>query len=217
MASRVHAPVVVAIAGGSGSGKSYLAQRLMERLGQDRCVLLEQDAYYADLSALPLAERARRNFDHPDAVDFDLLVRHLAELVHGKSIAKPVYDFVLHTRRAEQVTVAPAEVVIVEGILVLHDPRLRALCDLRVFVEAPVEVRLQRRLARDTTERGRTPESVHRQFAESVLPMHEAFVEPSRHFANLVLNGCGDEQGLAALERRIREELDKRQTTANQE
>ncbi|MDZ7270985.1 MAG: uridine kinase [candidate division KSB1 bacterium] len=217
MTARTQRPVVVAIAGGSGSGKSYLAQRLMERLGRQRCVLIEQDSYYADLSALPLAERARRNFDHPDALDFDLLVQHLRQLINGRSIAKPVYDFAQHTRRPETVMVAPAEVIIVEGILVLHDARVRRLCDLCVFVDAPVEVRLQRRLARDVAERGRTAESVHRQFTESVLPMHNEFVEPSRHFADMVLSGCGDEQGLSALEQRIREELGRTQPSASKE
>lgn len=217
MTARAQGPVVVAIGGGSGSGKSYLAQRLIERLGKKRCVLIEQDSYYRDLSALPLVERAQRNFDHPDALDFDLLIRHLVDLINGRSIAKPVYDFVQHTRRPETVIVRPAEVVIVEGILVLHDARLRALCDFCVFVDAPLEVRLQRRLARDTAERGRTAESVQAQFAQSVLPMHRAFVEPSRVFADVVLNGCGDEEGFAALERLIRDELSKRQFAVTEE
>jgi len=218
MQGRAHRPVVVGIGGGSGAGKGYLVARLLEILGKERCALLEQDWYYADLSSVPLAERARRNFDHPDAIDFDLLIRQLHALMRGETIRRPVYDFAQHTRRPETVPVAPAEVVVVEGILVLHDPRLRALCDIRVFVEAPEEVRLQRRLARDTTERGRTRASVLRQFAESVRPMHQLFVEPSRQFAHIVINGRGeDRDGLKALVEAIEREIESKRALATKE
>ncbi|MCR4440500.1 MAG: uridine kinase [bacterium] len=218
MTGPVHRPVVVGIAGGSGSGKGYLVRRLMERLGKERCVRVEQDWYYADLSTMPVAERAQRNFDHPEAIDFALLVRHLPELIRGNTIQRPVYDFALHTRRPETVSLSPAEVILVEGILVLHDSRLRALCDIRVFVEAPEEVRFQRRLARDIATRGRTEESVRVQFAQSVRPMHQAYVEPSRQFADLVIDGCGEDlDGFQALVRRIEQELASRRALVKQE
>lgn len=218
MMGPVHRPVVVGIAGGSGAGKGYLVRRLMERLGRERCVRVAQDWYYADLSAMPLAERARRNFDHPEAIDFALLARHLQELIRGNTVQRPVYDFALHTRCQETVPLSPAEVILVEGILVLHEARVRALCDIRVFVEAPDEVRFRRRLIRDVAQRGRTEESVRAQFARSVRPMHQAYVEPSRQFADLVIDGSGEELGgIEALVRRIEEELASRKALANQE
>ncbi len=218
MKHRAHRAVVVGIGGGSGSGKGHLARQLRQALGGERCVVLEQDWYYADLSAVPFAERARRNFDHPSAIDFDLLVGQLTELAQGKTIHRPVYDFAHHTRSPHTVPVTPAEIILVEGILVLHDPRLQALCDLRVFVDAPEEVRLQRRLARDTAVRGRTPESVVQQFAETVRPMHQLFVEPSRQFADVVINGSGEGgQEVRELVRRIQHELQRKRAIERKE
>lgn len=217
MKHRTHR-VVVAIGGGSGSGKGHLARQLQQALGRERCVVLEQDWYYADLSAMPITERARRNFDHPSAIDFDLLIRQLTELVQGKTIRRPVYDFTQHTRNSHTVPVPPADIILVEGILVLYDPRLRALCDLRVFVDAPEEVRLQRRLARDTAVRGRTTESVLQQFAETVRAMHQRFVEPSRQHADVVINGASEGgQEVRELVRRIQRELQRKRAIARKE
>ena len=182
---------MVGVVGGSGAGKTTLVRGLVDRLGSDASVLWF-DEYYHDLVHLDPAERAVVNFDHPDSLDVDLLVAHMAALLAGRPAEVPVYDFSTHTRTGRTRLVQPGPVVVVDGILVLAFPAIRERLDVSVFVEAPAEVRLTRRLDRDVRERGRTPESVRAQFAATVAPMHEAFVSPCRAFADLVLDGQGD-------------------------
>ena len=182
---------MVGVVGGSGAGKTTLVRGLVDRLGSDASVLWF-DEYYHDLVHLDPAERAVVNFDHPDSLDVDLLVAHLTTLLAGRPAEVPVYDFSTHTRTGGTRRVEPGPVVVVDGILVLAFPAIRERLDVSVFVEAPAEVRLTRRLDRDVRERGRTPESVRAQFAATVTPMHEAFVSPCRTFADLVLDGQGD-------------------------
>jgi uridine kinase len=180
-------PVIIGIAGGSGSGKTLVARTLIERLGSDRVVVIEQDAYYKDLSHLPLEERARQNFDHPDAFDEDLLVQHLQGLIAGKSIDRPIYDFTQHTRKKETVRIGGHDIIILEGILILQSERLRRLMDIKVYVDTDPDVRLIRRLRRDLAERGRTLESILEQYEKSVRPMHLQFVEPSKRYADIII------------------------------
>ena len=182
---------VVGVVGGSGAGKTTLVRGLVDRLGSDASVLWF-DEYYHDLVHLSPADRAVVNFDHPDSLDVDLLVAHLGDLLAGRSAEVPVYDFSTHTRSGRTRRVEPGPVVVVDGILVLAFPAIRRCLDVSVFVDAPAEVRLSRRLDRDVRERGRTPESVRAQFAATVAPMHEAFVSPCSEFADLVLDGQGD-------------------------
>lgn len=183
-----NAPRIVGIAGGSGSGKTTVTAALMERLG-DSATLLQQDWYYRDQAALSPEERAALNYDHPDAQETGLLVEHLRALREGNTVAVPQYDFATHTRRADTVHVAPCPWIVVEGINALAHEELRARCDLTVFVDAPADIRFIRRLQRDVAERGRTAESVITQYLNQVRPMHESFVEPCKHVADLVLSG----------------------------
>jgi len=185
-------PYILGIAGGTGSGKTTLAQAILQHLGSDRAALIPHDAYYRDLSHLSPEDRARCNFDHPDALETSLLVRHLDALKRGASVDVPVYDFNTHTRTPQTVCLEPRSVVLVEGILILDDADLCRRLDLGVFVDAAPDVRLIRRLTRDVRTRGRTPESVFQQYLDTVRPMHETFVEPSRKRANLIVPGEGD-------------------------
>ena len=180
-------PVCVALAGGSGAGKSALAAVLAVALGPERVLRLAQDAYYRDHHGLPFDELAARNFDHPEALETELLVAHLRELRAGRAVEVPVYDFAHHRRSPATWRAEPRALVVVDGILALADPALRACFDLRVFVDAPEPLRLERRLARDVTERGRSADSVRAQFEATVRPMHDAFVEPSRVHADWVV------------------------------
>jgi len=175
--------------GGTGSGKTTVAERLAEALGPSQVVLLAQDSYYRDTSHLPFEDRARQNFDHPDAVDFDLLIHHLATLRNRQPIQQPSYDFSAHVRRVETRHVEPKAVVIVEGILIFQSPRLRDFFDLKIFVDTDADVRFIRRLRRDIRARGRTFESVVQQYLGTVRPMHQEFVEPGRRYADIVVPG----------------------------
>ncbi len=179
--------LIIGICGGTGSGKTTVARKILETVGADRVVYLQQDAYYKDLSHLPLEERHRVNFDHPDAIDTDLLIQHIEELRAGRAIEQPVYDFTTHTRRPETRHIEPRPIILVEGILVFENPRLRALMDLKIFVDTADDLRFIRRLLRDISERGRTVESVIRQYLETVRPMHLEFVEPSKRYADIII------------------------------
>ena len=181
--------MVIGIAGGSGAGKTELAWNFFRDLGSDRAVVVELDWYYRDLSMLDPAEREKRNFDHPDALDFGLLHDHIDALRAGQSIEAPQYDYRTHTRLPETRHVEPRPVIILEGILLLAGPEIRPLLDIKVFVDAEVEIRFNRRARRDLEKRGRSWESIVHQFQNTVEPMHAAFVEPSRRFADLVLSG----------------------------
>ena len=182
---------MIGVVGGSGAGKTTLVWGLADRLGADVSVLWF-DEYYHDLVHLTPDERALVNYDHPDSLDVDLLVSHLDGLLAGRPAEVPVYDFTTHTRTGTTRRVDPRPVIVVDGILVLAFPVIRERLDVSVFVEAPAEVRLARRLNRDVRERGRTPESVRTQFAATVAPMHDAFVSPCRDLADLTLDGQGD-------------------------
>lgn len=180
-------PLIIGLGGGSGSGKTTVAHTIMERVGGDRIAFVQHDAYYRDQSDMPLAERLLVNYDHPDALETELLVRHLSELRAGRAIQLPVYDFAQFTRTGQTTRLEPRPVILVEGILIYVDPALRALFDIKIYVDAPADLRFIRRLQRDLTERQRTPESVIRQYLETVRPMHIEFVEPTKRFADLIL------------------------------
>ena len=199
---------VLGVAGGTGSGKTTVARALFDRLPSGSAVLLEQDGYYRDRSGMPPAERLTVNFDHPDAIETELLEAHLGELRAGRAVDVPQYDFREHVRRRETRRVEPASVVVVEGILVLADPRLRALMDLKLFVDTDADVRLMRRMRRDMEERGRTFAQVREQYTSTVRPMHIAFVEPSKRFADLIIpEGGRNEPALDAILGRLRHAL----------
>ncbi len=180
-------PFTVAIAGGSGSGKTSLCRTLMTTLGADRCAVLDHDSYYRDLSHLPPAVRAEANFDHPESLESDLMARHVASLRAGTAVERPIYDFATHTRTVRTTRIEPRPIILCEGILLLAVHELSAAFDLRIFLDTPADVRALRRVRRDIVERGRTVESVVHQYLESVRPMHERFVEPARATADLVL------------------------------
>ena len=179
--------VVIGIAGGSGSGKTTVQRRVMERFGTRRIALLDHDAYYHDLAHLAPEQRARFNFDHPDALETDLLVDHLDRLLAGQAIEKPTYSFETHRRLAETETVEPRPVILVDGILVLAEPALRVRMDVKLYVDAAPDVRLMRRIERDLHERGRSVESVLDQYRRTVRPMHLEFVEPSKRHADVII------------------------------
>jgi uridine kinase len=185
-------PVLIGIAGGTGSGKTTVAQKIVEQLPPGRALLIEQDAYYKDRSHLSPAERQRLNFDEPDAIENDRLAADLRQLRAGHPIACPIYDFATHTRRPEVRTVAPHPVVIVEGILLFAVAAVRDLFDLRLFVDTPDDVRLFRRIRRDLLERGRDLASIEAQYLGTVRVMHDLHVAPTRQFAHLIIPEGGD-------------------------
>jgi uridine kinase len=187
-------PLVVGIAGGTASGKTTVARKILEALAGYRVAFIDQDAYYKEMADLSPEERREVNFDHPDAFDTDLMVRHLSELKAGKAIDKPVYDFVAYARRPETKTISPADVVIVEGILVLHLQPVRELCEMKIFVDAEDDVRIIRRLVRDIKDRGRDFDRVVEQYFRSVRPMHMGFVEPSKRHADIIVPQGGDNE-----------------------
>lgn len=201
-------PLVIAVAGGSGSGKTTVARAIDEAVHRES-VLIEQDAYYKDLAHLSLEERKQVNFDHPDAFDTELLVAQLRLLLSGQPIDRPTYDYPGHTRAAATVHVVPKDVILVDGILLLADARLRPLFDIKVFVDVADDVRFIRRLQRDVVERGRTMDSVIAQYLTTVRPMHLEFVEPSKRYADIILpegglNRIGVEMIVARVEREVR-------------
>lgn len=180
-------PLVVGIAGGSGSGKSTVARRVARGLGSASVAFLDMDAYYRNYAHLPMEKRRRVNWDHPDAVDWELLLDQLRCLIAGQSIEKPTYDFVTHTRTAQTSRVNPADVVVLDGILLFVDPRVRELCDVKVFVDADPDIRLIRRIRRDMARRGRPLEEILDQYLTTVQPMHLEFVEPSKRYADVIV------------------------------
>ncbi|MCX5885196.1 MAG: uridine kinase [Proteobacteria bacterium] len=187
-------PYIIGLCGGSGSGKTTIAQRIRDQLGEKEVLIFDHDPYYRDLSHLRDEEREKVNFDCPEALDLDFFIYHLRELKSGRSIKKPVYDFVHHIRKEEVVEVFPKNVILVEGILVFVDQRLRDLMDLKVFIEVDADIRLIRRLTRDLFERGRSFEGVISQYLTNVYPMYKKFVEPLREYAELILNNNEEDE-----------------------
>jgi uridine kinase len=180
-------PIVIGVAGGSGSGKTTVVRRIMDSLGPEQVTVLDHDRYYRDRNDLRLEERAALNYDHPDALETDLMVRHVHELKAGRAVDVPVYDFTRYARLSTTEPALPRRALIVEGILVFVDPALRALMDIKVFVDTDDDTRFIRRLRRDVAERGRTMESVIEQYQSTVKPMHLEFVEPSKRYADIIL------------------------------
>jgi uridine kinase len=180
---------IIGVCGGSGSGKTFFANSLNKDLGLETSYILYQDHYYKDQSDKFDVDGGSVNFDHPDSLDFDLLATHLKELKAGHEINIPQYDFATHTRKKTTETLRPKRVIILDGILILTQPKIRELLDDSIFVETPEDIRYQRRLLRDTSERGRTPEGVKAQFTKQVIPMHNEFVEPSKYYATYISSG----------------------------
>ena len=187
-------PVVIGIAGGTGSGKTTVARAIYDRVGSDRIEWISHDSYYRNFDGLPAEERAKINFDHPDSLESELLTRHLDVLCKGSSVEVPVYDFATHSRKVETQRVEPRKVIIVEGILVLAEPELRKRIDIKLFVDTPADIRFVRRLTRDIESRGRSLPSVVQQYLTTVRPMHEEFVEPSKRHADLIIPEGGENQ-----------------------
>ncbi|HEX7706751.1 MAG TPA: uridine kinase [Thermoanaerobaculia bacterium] len=185
-------PIIVGIAGGTGSGKTTVARAIYDRVGPGRIEWISHDSYYRSFESLDAEARHRINFDHPDSLETELLVRHLDVLTKGSSVEVPIYDFTTHARIEETQRVEPRKVIIVEGILVLGEPELRKRIDIKLFVDTPPDIRFVRRLIRDIHDRGRSVESVIEQYVSTVRPMHEEFVEPSKRYADLIIPEGGE-------------------------
>ncbi len=208
-------PLIIGVVGGSGSGKTTVARAIYGALGLD-AAFIDQDAYYRDLAHLPMAERVKLNFDHPEAFDTDLLIRHLEAIRRGAPVSKPTYDFAAHTRAAQTVLIEPKEIVIVDGIMLFADQRIRDLLDIKIYVDVADDIRFIRRLERDVAERGRTMAGVIRQYLDTVRPMHLEFVEPSKRYADVILPQGGHNQvGVDMILARVFMELARRRQRAD--
>lgn len=180
-------PLVIGIAGGTGSGKTTVTNVILQRVGAQHIALLPHDAYYRDVRNLTLAERERINYDHPDSLETDLLVQHILQLKNWQPVELPVYDFTTHSRTNRTIHIEPRQVILVEGILIFYEPELRPLFDVKIYVDTDADIRFIRRLQRDIIERGRTTESVINQYLATVRPMHLEFVEPSKRYADVII------------------------------
>lgn len=202
--------MIIGICGGTGSGKTTVARRILENVSDEQVVFFQQDSYYRNLGDMPPELRHQINFDHPDALDNDLFINHVKALRAGEAIEMPVYDFSIHTRKVETVHVKPKPIMIIEGILIFVDAALRELMDIKIFVDTNDDLRFIRRLQRDVNERGRTVESVIKQYLETVRPMHEQFVEPSKRYADVIIpEGGYNEVGIDLISGKIRTQLQK--------
>jgi uridine kinase len=204
-------PLIIGIAGGSGSGKSTVAKKVAELLTTSSVAFIDMDAYYKNFTSLSLDQRRKLNWDHPDAFDYDLLCSHLEALSRRKAIDKPEYDFVTHLRRGEPTRVESADVIVIDGILLFVDDRVRELCDVKVFVDAEADIRLIRRIERDTHVRGRPLDEIIEQYLSTVQPMHLQFVEPSKRYADVIVprgghNAIAIEMIVAKIQRRLQRE-----------
>lgn len=179
--------ILIGIAGASGSGKTLVSNTIIKRLGSDKVLMMQEDSYYKDLSDIPLDERTGRNFDHPHAFDHELLSGHIEQLVEGKAIFHPIYDYNTHSRKKETRRVGPHTVILLEGILILNDPRLREMMDIKVFIDTALDICFIRRLKRDIEERGRSVESVINQYNNTVRPMYLQFIDPSKQYADIII------------------------------
>jgi len=204
----VSKPLIIGIAGGSGSGKSTVADSVANALSSLSVAFIDMDAYYRNFTELTLDERRRLNWDHPDAFDYDLLTNHLERLAERETIDKPVYDFVTHLRSPDTITLSPADVIVIDGILLFVDERVRKLCDVKVFVDADADIRLIRRIQRDMSARGRPLAEIIEQYLSTVQPMHLQFVEPSKRYADIIVprgghNAIAIEMIVAKIRQRI--------------
>lgn len=199
-------PILIGIAGGTGSGKSTVAKEVYRCLPEDSIAVIEQDSYYKDQSNLSFEERIKTNYDHPDAFDTELLLEHLKMLQEGKAIDKPIYDFENHNRKKETIRVEPKSIIIVEGILILAEERLRNQFNIKIFVDTDADLRIIRRIQRDIKERGRTIDSVIEQYINVVRPMHLQFVEPSKRYADIIIpEGGYNKVAIDMMNARVRE------------
>jgi uridine kinase len=204
-----HPPVLIGLAGGTGSGKTTVSNAILGKVGAEHIAVIPHDAYYHDRASLPMPLRDSLNFDHPDSLDTDLMIRHLDQLKAGQPIQLPVYDFTVNARSDKTIRIDPQPVIIVEGILIFVEPALRAMFDMKIFVDTDADIRFIRRLQRDVAERGRTPHSVIQQYLSTVRPMHLEFVEPSKRYADVIipeggLNAVAIEMVVARIEALLR-------------
>jgi len=205
-------PLVIGIAGGSGSGKTTAADIILKKVGMHRIAYLQHDSYYRDLSNLPVNQRREVNFDHPDSLESGLMMEHILQLKQWKSVEVPLYDFTTHNRTEKTIHVEPRRVILVEGILIFTEPALRSLFDVKIFVDTDADIRFIRRLKRDLDERGRTTEMVVKQYLSTVRPMHLDFVEPSKRYADVIipeggLNEVAMDMVIARIESLLKEEV----------
>lgn len=192
--------ILIGIAGGTGSGKTSIANYLLKKFGSDQLIVIEQDSYYKNNSALSIDERNQQNFDHPDAIDIELFNKQLVSLLGGKSVEIPIYDFSIHNRRNQRQFVKPCRIIVIEGILTLYFDSLRKLMNIKVFVDTPDNIRFTRRISRDVKERGRTIKSVTNQYEKTVKPMYDQFVKPSRDLADIIItDGVQNKEAIDAL------------------
>ena len=209
--ANLKSPLIIGIAGGSGSGKTTLAELILEHIGKDKIAFLPHDAYYRNQDHLPYEERVKVNYDHPDSLETELLIKHIQDLEAGKPVELPVYDFTIHSRKHETVKVEPRSIIMVEGILIFYEKKLRKLFDVKLFVDADPDIRFIRRLTRDITERGRSVDSVINQYQTTVRPMYLEFVEASKRYADIIIpeggrNSVALEMVIARLEGLLGEE-----------
>jgi uridine kinase len=200
-------PLVIGLAGGSGSGKTTISSAIVEQIGRDRVALVEHDSYYREYGSLPLEERAKVNFDHPDSLETELLIEHLRTLIAGMPIEKPAYDFTTYSRLPQTVTVVAKPIIVIDGILVFIDRNLRELMDLKIYVDTDSDLRVLRRLQRDIDERDRTLDSVVSQYLSTVRPMHLQFVEPSKRYADIIIPEGYNRRAVATVMGMVREYL----------
>lgn len=200
--------LIIGICGGTGSGKTTVVNKILDILPENQVAILSQDSYYKDSSNLSLEERKSVNFDHPDAIEFDLLLDHINELKKGHTIQKPIYSYITCTRSAETIPVESKDVILIEGILLFTDERIRNICNIKVFVDAPADERLMRVIKRDTIERGRDIEQTLKRYLDTVKPMHEQFIEPTKRFADIIVPLGGENTvAISILANTIRQKL----------
>lgn len=201
-------PILIGITGGTGSGKTTVAEAIHSAFEGNSITMIMQDSYYKDQSHITFEERLKTNYDHPHSIDMDHLIRDLKSLMSGKSIDMPVYDFAEHTRKSETIRIVPTDIIIVEGILVLDDKNLRDLLDIKIYVDTDADIRILRRMQRDINERGRSMESVINQYLNVVRPMHEQFTEPTKRYADIIIpEGGRNKVAIDVIIRSIKEYL----------
>ncbi len=200
--------LIIGICGGTGSGKTTVVNKILDILPENQVAILSQDSYYKDNSNLSIEERKSVNFDHPDAIEFDLLLDHINELKKGHTIQKPIYSYITCTRSSETIPVESKDVILIEGILLFTDERIRNICNIKVFVDAPADERLMRVIKRDTVERGRDIEQTLKRYLDTVKPMHEQFIEPTKRFADIIVPLGGENTvAISILANTIRQKL----------